>query len=280
MKMIRSRAILSVIMQFIIAVGTTALIFSFVMNFTAASPSYYEKRIPKESIVAECDSQLTKKYEMLAAESGFPERVFEMVKTDMPTAQSVNTALSGAFSQGGGSVYSQNLVDFFYNLCEDYADGNDLAYSKADLQPVAEKAARIYDDTVGVHSTELAQQKIKSVKSQVTLAQFVSFLIIVVCSFAAISMYGRKHLGYICFLGGIMGGGIGTLFASALLYLIKPYSVIDITPSVYAAAFGSATQKIFVVTAMLSVAVTVASAILMIHFEKQYQRKKDKVQIV
>ena len=62
MKMTRSRVILAIILQCVIAVSTAMLLFSFIMNFTFASPSYIASRFPSGEVAAQCDEQLTKKY--------------------------------------------------------------------------------------------------------------------------------------------------------------------------------------------------------------------------
>ena len=280
MKMTRSRELLSVIMQFIIAICTLVLISSFVLNLTFSSETYYDSHFPSAKLAAECDAQLTQEYEMLAKESGFPIRVFEMVKKDMPTYQAVESAVDGVLTSDKSDFYNENLVSYFYNICEDFADGNDMQYSKADLTATAEKAARIYSDVVGIHNTDDAVQKMKKLNSKVTLAQLVSFVVAVVCSVSMILMYSRKRLGYYRFFSAVIGGSIGTIASSATVYFIKPVMYLDIEPAIYRECFSEMAEQYFMITTLIAVAFLVVSFAFTIKLERDHQKSADKVKIV
>lgn len=279
MKMTRSRELLASIMQLIISFCTVILLFSFVLNLTSGSQSYVASHFPVTTMSAECDAQLTEKFEMLSDESGFPIRVFEMVKTDMPTNQAVSSAFDNARMGEDSSLYSQNLVDYFYGLCEDYASGNNLDYDKSDLTATAEKAARLYSETVGIVGASDSLQKFSELHHSITLAQFISFAAIVVCAVSTYIMYTRKRLGYCRILAGLLGGGVGTLIASAVLFVIKPVLKLNILPAVYTSCFSEIAGKCFSITAMLSLAVIVLCIGAIIQIERHYQKSKDKVQI-
>ena len=280
MKMTRSREILAIILQCVIAVSTAMLLFSFIMNFTFASPSYIASRFPSGEVAAQCDEQLTKKYTALSKESGLPIRVFEMVKEDMPTVQSVNTSVKGLVEGESVNFYNQNQIDCFYNLCEEYAKGNDLDYTKSDLVATAEKAARIYSETVGVKNADSAVQKMSDLKRRVTFAQLISAVLLVACGVSVVLMYSRKRLGYAKLLTATAGGGLGVLFASGMLYIIKPAQHLNIAPAVFAQCFSEMSKEYFFITALVSVAIIVTSYAIMIQQELKHERDKDKVKII
>ena len=280
MKMTRSRELLSVIIQFLIAACTLVLIFSFVLNLTFSSESYYDSRFPTAKLAAECDAQLTQEYEMLAKESGFPIRVFEMVKKDMPTYQAVESAIDGVITDENSSLYTDSLVSYFYNLCEDFAEGNDIPCSKADLTATAEKAAKIYSDVVGLHNTEEVLGKLKHLRNKVTFAQFISFALMVICSVSMVLMYSRKRLGYYRLFSGISGGSIATLFTSLVLYFVKPVKILDIKPAVFLDCLSDMASQFFTISALIAVAFLVVSLAFTIKLERDYEKSKDKVKIV
>ena len=280
MKMTRSRELLSFFLQIIIIASTAILIFSFVMNLTVASHSFYVSRFPSGTLAEECDAQLTKKFEMLSKESGFPLRVFEIVKTDRSTSQQVRNTVSNMVYGSGNDVYSEGLVDYFYNICEDYADGNSLNYNKDDLRRTAEKAARIYSDTVGFSNPEGATEKFERLRHGVTLAQFISFVSLAISGCAVVIMFTRKRLGYYKLLGGTLGGGLAVLLSSIALYLIKPVEKFNVTPQVFAHCFESIADIYFVISAFVAFTVINASLIMMIHMERKHIKSKDKVKIV
>lgn len=280
MKMTRSREILSLIMSFIIAACTLVLVFSFVLNLTFSSESYYSSRFPTSKLAAECDAQLTQEYEMLAKESGFPIRVFEMVKKDMPTYQVLSNEINGAVISDEEVSYSMNLEEYFYNLCEDFADGNDMQYSKADLETTAKKAAEIYDNVVGIHNTEDTLGKLKQLRNRVTFAQFMSFVLIVICGTSTVLMYSRKRLGYYKLFGGIMGGSLGVIFASVVLYFVKPVKLLNIKPAIFLDCLSDMASQFFTISALIAVAFLVVSLAFTIKLERDYEKSKDKVKIV
>ena len=280
MKMTRSREILVTLLQLVFSACTVVLLFSFVLNLTVGSQNYYGAHFPITTLSAECDAQLTQKFEKLSDESGFPVRVFEMVKTDMPTAQAVTNAIASAEAGEDGSLYSENLVDYFYHLCEDYAKGNHLDYRQSELKVTAKKAARIFSETVGVTGLYDAQQKSAALHRSVTLSQFLSFALMALSGVSIVILFTRKRLGYYRVLAALFGGALGALFASLGLYIIKPVQSLKIEPAVYTACFSEIADKCFSIVAMLSFAITAASLIAMIQIERHYQKSKDKVNIV
>lgn len=279
MKMTRSREILSAILQCIIAVSTAVLLFSFVLNLTFVSPNYFGSHFPSAQVAAQCDEQLTMKYETLSKESGFPVRVFEMVKKDYPTVQAVSRAVSGIATNDEVNFYTQNQIDYFYHLCEEYAKGNGVKYTKADLEATAKEASKIYNDTVSIRGADSAAQKAKALKHAVTLSQLLSAVALAVCGTATVIMFSRKRLGYQKLLCATGGGGLGVLGASALLFLIKPAQHLYLEPQVYADGISRMTGRYFFVTALLAVGVIAVSYAIMIQQELKYQKSKDKVKI-
>ncbi len=280
MKMTRSRGILASIFQVIMACCTAVLIFSFVMNLTVSSDRYYTSRFPSSAVAADCDKQLEMKFGELSNESGFPPRVFMMITQDTPTVQNVKEAMSNAISSGDGSIYSQNLKDYFYNLCKDYATGNNISCSEESLNATAEKATQLYCETVSVTGFENIEQSRSDLKHKVTLAQFVSFVVLLVCAFSTVLIYSRKRLSFTRILSAIEGGGLSTIFASLLVYLIKPVMSLDIEPLAYRESFSNMAGSYFITTALVAAAIVAVSVIIMVRLELEHEKSKDKVKIV
>ncbi len=279
MKMTRSREMLSLLLQLVTAVCTAVLIYSFLLNITVVNVNYYAQEFPAAQYAADCEARLSKNYEMLAKESGFPVRVFERVKTDMPTAQMLQTHLASLMQEDEPEIYNENLVAYFYHLCEDFAKGNQMQYREADLRVTAEKAARIYSDTVGLRGFENANVKYRDLRQRVTLAQLVSFIAGLLCCACLMLMYTRRRLSYFRILTALMTGGIASLMSSGVLYLLKPVEHLDIQPAAFTQCLSDMADKFFIVVAMFSVAVIMVSLIFTIRIEQQYLRKKDTVKI-
>ena len=280
MKMIRSREILAAILQIIITFCTAVLIFSFVMNITVCTDSYFTSKFPSSEVAAECDKQLEMKFGELSRESGFPSRVFMMICEDTPTVDNVNKAMEGAITSGDGSIYAKSLEEYYYNLCKDYAEGNDIKCSDESLSATAKKAAQLYCETVGVSGFENTLDKLEYVQHKVTLAQFLSFVIIIVCAFSTVLIYSRKRLSITRIMCGLSGGGLAALFTSVLMYFIKPVLSLNIEPLIYRQAFGTMASSYFVTTALVSAAVIVVPVIVSIYLEREHEKSKDKVKII
>ncbi|MBR3149090.1 MAG: hypothetical protein IKF64_02885 [Eubacterium sp.] len=280
MKMTRSREILAIILQVLVTAFTAVLIFSFVMNLTVASHNYYSSKFPVTMLSAEAEKQLETKYEMLSKETGFPTRVFMKICEDTPTSQNVKKSLDNALASGDGSLYSTSLLDYFNTLCEDYAKGNNIDYDSADINMTAQKAAKIYNETVSVSGMESAERKQKELRSNVTFSQFISLVAIVVCSLSLVLIHARKRLSITRILCGIEGGGISALLASLLLRVVNPVLSLDIKPQIFLECLSEMTDKFFTVTALVSVAFIAVSLIIMINIEAKYEKKKkDEVKI-
>ena len=147
-----SRAIISTLLEIAIAISVIVFSISVIMTFTVADQNYFINQFANQELVSVCNAQLNMKYEALSSETGIPARVFERVKEDYPTDEALRQAALSLFSEENETLYSENKVNYFYELSMEYLDGNEITYKKADIKRAAEKAARIYSDTVGLHN--------------------------------------------------------------------------------------------------------------------------------
>ena len=264
-----SRRIVSLILEIIIAICTITFLISALTTFTAADKNYFINNFASEDLVRECNNQLNMKYEALSSETGIPARVFERVKEDYPTDEALRQAALSVFSEENETLYSENKVNYFYELSMEYLDGNEITYEKDDVKRAAEKAARIYSDTVGLHNTGGMDDRIAEFSRAFPKITIVSFIMIFACFPSIMVMYKRKKGGYFNAIGGIFAGAAATALGSILLVVFNLGSSIDILPKIHKTAIVTITVKDFMILAFLSILISVGALSVMRVIDKK-----------
>ncbi|MBQ9531975.1 MAG: hypothetical protein IJR70_07875 [Eubacterium sp.] len=247
-----SRRIIAVILETVMAISTIVFLISVIMTFTAADKNYFINSFANQDLVQECNNQLNMKYEALASETNIPARVFERVEQDYPTDEALRQAALSVFSEENETLYSENKISYFYELSVEYLDGNEITYNEEDVKRSAEKAARIYSDTVGLHNTGGIETKINDFSRKYPRATIISFVIAFVCFPSIMIMYKKKKEGYLVAIGGILTGTVATALGSLLAVIFKLGGGINILPEIHKQSMISTTTKDFLILAFLS----------------------------
>ena len=266
-----SRAIISTLLEIAIALSVIVFSISVIMTFTVADQNYFINQFASQELVSVCNSQLNMKYEALSSETGIPARVFERVKEDFPTDEALRQAALSLFSEENETLYSENKVNYFYELSMEYLDGNEITYNKDDIKRAAEKAARIYSDTVGLHNTGGIQEKLARFSSVFPKATIISFIVAAACFPSVIVMYKRKKDGYFCAIGGVFAGAVATAIGSLLFVLFRFSSGLNILPEAYEKSILATTSRNFLIVAFLSVIISTGALSLMRLVDKKIQ---------
>lgn len=256
MKLSFSRSVISLILMIVMALSTVIFLVSLVMTFTAADRNYFINHFANDALVSECNNQLNIKYEALSEETGIPARVFERVEADFPTDEAIRQAALSVFSEENETLYSENKVNYFYELSLEYLEGNDFSYKKQDIRRAAEEAARIYSDTVGLHNTSGIEARIASFSSKFPTATIISFAVAFFCFPAIMFMYKRKKEGYFNAVGGILAGSAATAIGSLLIVIFNPASGINILPAIHNQSIVSTTTRGFLIILFFSAIVS------------------------
>ena len=259
MRLDTSRRIIATILEIVIAVSTVIFLISVIMTFTTADKNFFINQFATPALEAECNAQLNMKYEALSNETSIPARVFERVTEDYPTDEALRQAALSVFSEENETLYSENKINYFYELSVEYLDGNEISYNKDDIKRAAEQAAKIYSDTVGLHNTGGIQARIarfSRIYPQTTIA---SFIVAFVCFPAVMVMYKRKKHGYFNAIGGILAGSAATALSTFVLAITRFGSSIDILPEIHREAMVSTSSKNFLIITFFSVIVVAGS---------------------
>ncbi|MBE6740732.1 MAG: hypothetical protein E7570_00345 [Ruminococcaceae bacterium] len=254
-----SRRIISSILVITMAISTMVFLISIIMTFTTADQNFFVNQFASSELVAECNKQLNMKYEALSDETAIPARVFERVEDDFPTGEALRQAALSVFSEENETLYSENKISYFYELSTEYLDGNGISYNKADVKRAAEKAAKIYSDTVGLHNTGGVDERIAEFSRLFPRLTIISFIITFVCFPAVLFMYKKKKSGYFYAIGGLFTGTAATAVGSILLVVFNVGGGINILPEIHKQSIVSTSVKEFLILAFFSFVLSVAA---------------------
>ncbi|MBR1762120.1 MAG: hypothetical protein IJ731_01980 [Eubacterium sp.] len=271
MRLDTTRRIIVIILEIVMAICTVVFLFSAMMSFTLGDKNYFINQFADQDLVSECNNQLNIKYEALSFETSIPARVYERVETDYPTDEALRQAALSLFSEENETLYSENKVNYFYELSLEYLDGNDMSYKKEDIKRAAEKAARIYSDTVGIHNAGGIEARITAFSKVFPQATIISFIIAFFTFPSIMLMYKRKKGGYFNAIGGILAGTLATALGSLLSVVFGLGTGINILPEIHKQAMLSTSIKGFLILTFLSLVLTAASISVMRVVNKRIQ---------
>jgi hypothetical protein len=252
-----TRKLISIILAVITAISTVMMISSFVLDLTFSTKNYFTKYIVTDELVAECEAQLEMKYSALEVKSGIPSRVFEMVEKDYNTAESLNLAVQNVFTDESETLYSEDKVNYFYKLCVEYLDGNEISYTKSSVERVAEEATEIYSDCVGIHNTESIENYLSRFSQNCAKIGSAALLVIVLALILLSFIYNTRGNAYLYIIGGAAGGSIATALGSIFCIIAKVGSKFAFEPAVYQYSFYSMTKRYFLILLVVTIIFTI-----------------------
>jgi hypothetical protein len=250
MRLGSARRLLSIIMSAVIAFSVVGVIFSFVYTQTLGKPEYIKNRIVKSDIASQCQTQLEAKYAVLADESGIPLRVYTAIEEDYGISNSLSQAVDNIFGAEDTSLYSNNLIDYFYDLLVEYLEADGIDYDKDDIRYTAERAARIYSDTVGIHSVSTARYKLEALSKSARSAALICVVLIVISGLGLAFLFTDKKKMLLYFFGGISAGGLAALLSSAAMLIFGVTRRITLEPQIYMSVLQK-TQSMYILFALL-----------------------------
>ncbi len=254
-----TRKILSVIIAVLMAAVVTLTGALLVMNLTLSNRAFLEENVVSDTLVETCEEQLDAKYAVLEAETGIPIRVFQAITVEYPVDTTLKMAFQNAFGAEDSSFYSSNLVNYFYDLCEDYLEESQATFTEEEVRIAADKAAVIFSETVGLHEVDFVNTKLLALRHTVSSILTVAVVGLVLCVALMLMLYSDKNKTASYLLFGGAGGALGMLSGSLGCLIIKAHTRLQLLPSIYATVVGEMVKKYFLLTAA-------AGAVLLIVF--------------
>lgn len=273
-----TRKIISVILTILITFSSAAMLAAFVLSSTFASQKFITKNLVNDQVVAECEAQLNSKFEALETKSQIPARVFEMVEKDFTTASSLQLAVSNLFGAESSTMYSQDKIDYFYKLCTEYLDGNNIKYKKDNIRNVAAEAAKIYSDCVGIHNLDTVYDYLPLFSKDCAKTGSASLLICILCLILLTIMYNEKTSAYIYFCSGLNAGGIGVFISSLLCILTKISSKFIFSPDIYQQSISAMANKYFIYLSLSGLLICVLGNMSLFIIRKKMNTKQEQIQ--
>lgn len=249
-----TRRILSIVFSVILAFSLFVSASCIMSNLTVSNRDFYEKQFANESITSECNRQLDNKLKTLAKKSNIPFEVFESVKKQYNTSQSLEQAASYLFDENDSTLNNEVRLKYFYDICTEYLDANGYEYSTDAVYNACVEAAQIYSDTVGIHNLEYLNNDISARRTSNTKKISIFLLASAICIVLTLYMYKKKTEGMIYVSSGIIGGGIAGVISFLLQLVFKVGTSYDFEPFVYSNAFGTM-YKTYLVDGALACAV-------------------------
>ena len=244
-----SRKVMSIIFSIVICASTVCMLVSAVLSATFAAPNFIAENLITDEVVEECEKQLSAQFETLEAESGIPARVFKTITVENKKSNirdNMKLAASHIFTEESSELYSKEKEALFYNYCVEYLDGNDIKYNESDVKLVAQRAAEIYSNTIGIHNSEIIKEYLSTFGQNCAKASSVSLLAIVVCTVLLMIMYRKKDEPVSYLAGGVAGGGVAVILGAFISLVSGAGKSISVAPAVYQLSFVSMTRTYFI----------------------------------
>ncbi len=239
MQLKSTRKIMSIILAVVIALGAVMFSFSTVLSSTFAKKSFIVKHIVTNELVDECDRQLGVKFEALERKTGIPARVFETVKQSYSTRDALLQSAEYMFDENDSTLYNDNRVDYFYGLCVEYLEGNEFKYNEKNVRVIADEAARIYSDSVGIHNADEIGDYVEHIHHLNARVQSVGLMLVVVGVVLLLVLFKKLQEAILYIGAGIMAGGISTFFGAIVAIVTKAGNSPVVSPMIYQQSFAS-----------------------------------------
>lgn len=274
MNLKKTRAVISLIIVAIITISSVCMLSSLTLEFSLASQKFLSSHLISSSIANECNKQLNLKYDALEAESGIPARVFKMAMETYSTAENLITASENIFNEEAAELYSNERIDYFYNLCTEYLDGNDIKYNESDIRRTAEKATLIYSETVGVHNTEAIAQYLTSFRNNCTKATSIAMVSMLMCAILLVALYSKRNFALSYFASGIAGGGLATAVGAIIALIFQIGTKISISPAIYQNRVASMVRMYFAYLMLAGIVLCAIGSVINFLLYKYYKREE------
>lgn len=204
---------------------------------TFGNEEFYSKYWATDELVAQCEHELDTKFEALSYKSGIPLDVFNAVKRDTDTKTAITEAVNGIFSGKDTTLYSDERIDYFYNLCKVYLDANEYNYNKHDIKNVAEEATKIYSDSVGIHNTSSIKNYAEKQKEKSSVYATILLLMSLVGAIIFVVLHKEREQGIVYIASTLITSGIAHLITGMGAIIFGFTSRFDIQPTVYEGVF-------------------------------------------
>lgn len=257
----KTRRIISTLLSIVLAFSVFTVALSTVFSLTLINQEYFTNNFITDKVVSECENQLKLKFDTLEKKSGIPAKVFETVLTDMPVSKMMTMSIDNFYNGHDTTAYSVDRADYFYKICTQYLNANNIAFDEQSIRNVADEAAHIFSDCVGFHNVSFLRLYIDETKQTTTTVTSVALVLIVACAILINILYGDRAQGFKYVASGILASGAGGVVACLIALVTGVGTQLDISPVIYQQGFAHCVQMFYIYFAIVNVAVAVAGVV-------------------
>jgi len=255
MNLRKTRSLLSIIITFILSLSITCASVAFLINGTLASYGFMADYFISEELAAECEKQLDLQFDALSVKSGIPVRVFETAKNDSSVRSVLNLSLQYTYGHTGVSINREEKTEYFYKLCTEYLDGNNISYNSDDVMNAAREAADIFIGCCTLQNTGFIKELVDNVSTNSPKIVLAVLFTALVCGFLMFILYSGKHHVFEYFASSITGAGMSLVFISVSAIVSRiGNNIVAVIPQVYNNALNSSVRIMFLLMLVLGAA--------------------------
>lgn len=276
MNLRKSRSVISLLVTLLFSVSLTCALTAVFINITFASSSFMEKRFVTKNLVQECEAQLDLQFEVLSVKSGIPARVFKNIENETSVENALKSSVHSVYSHIDTQAAKDTKAQYFYNLCIEYLDGNNLSYNKQDIENSAAEAADIYDKCLGMSNTEHLIDFVDGVKLNAPSAALGLFAWMFIFGALFFVIYKNKKRAFSYVSTGISVSGVTFVLVSAVSLIFKISTRFAMTPAAHYYAMCSVIRLFFIIifaAGMLLILVGTVGNIMIYNNQKKKERR-------
>lgn len=257
MSLTKSRKILSVILSILMAIGGVLFFSSTLIKCTLCNETYVTKIFSSQALYLQCKNNFTERTAAIEAKSGIPSRVFEAILEKKQPAN--KTAVQRIFTNNNPSLYDEDLVDEFEELCLEYLKGNSINYKKKSIRSTAVYAAEIYSDCFGIHNSENIRNFINKINTQYGKYASSGLLLFTVSAALSIILFNKKDYILRLIYSALTALGLSLLAIGVCAFIFGIANNPMLGPQHYADALSKAINSIFAIIAVTGILITALS---------------------
>lgn len=215
-------------------------------------------------------------FEALALKSGIPARVFRNIENETSVENTLRSSVHNFYNHIDTEAAKSTKAEYFYNLCVEYLEGNNLTYNKQDIENTAYEAAEIYENCLGLSNTEHLIDFADGVQNDAPRAALGLLVSAFVLGAFFFVLYKSKNRALSYISTSVSVSGVTLAFISVISLIFKVGTHFAMTPSAYYNAMCSVIRLfyllLFAVGALLVLIGTVGN-IIIYNGEKKKERK-------
>lgn len=274
MNLRKTRSIISLLITLLFSLSISCACGTVLLNATFANASFMEQRFVTDKLAEECEAQLNLQFEALAVKSGIPARVFRNIENEISVKETLRTSVNNFYSHIDTQAAKATKADYFYNICTEYLDGNNLSYNEQDIRNASAEAAEIYENCIGLSNTEHLidfTDRVNANAPDAALGFFMGMLLFGALFFV---LYKSRSRAFSYVASGISVSGATLVFISLFSIIFKVGTRFAMTPQAHYASMCSVIRLFFILLFAFGVLLIALGTVLNVMIYNK--EKKDK----